>query len=204
VTAPRDFRAELDGVACWDRSTQELYEARGEPLQDRVLQNREELIALCRFIEAHDIRSYLEVGVWTGRLVSTLHRMFEFDRVAACDDGYAQRLGLPLHLPDGARCFAGDSASDAYRSFRASLGHVDLVFIDANHHYAGVRADLELERQFSHRFVALHDITGANRHTRGVARLWGELQGRKVEIVEPHRELGLERSVMGIGILSAP
>jgi hypothetical protein len=64
--------------------------------------------------------------------------------------------------------------------------------------------DFELERTMPHRFLALHDITGANRHTTGVRRLWQELdQGHKLEIVRPHRELGLDHSIMGIGVWSA-
>ena len=201
---PRDFRRELRHDRCWDAGVQARYEATGEPLEDCILQNREELIALCRFIEANRIRSYLEIGVWTGRLLSALHRIFRFDLVAGCDDGYAQQMGLALTLPADARFFAGDAASPDFARFRRELGPVDLVMIDGNHHYAGVRADLERERRHPHRFLALHDITGANRHTAGVGRLWGEItDGEKTEILEPHLEIGLDHSVMGIGIWRA-
>lgn len=202
----RDFRAELAGEPCWDQSTEALLRQRGEPLQDRILQNREELLALCRFIEARGVRSYLEIGVWTGRLCSALHRLFSFDTVAACDDGYARRFGLPLALPAEIRFFEGDSTSAAFLRWRAELGPVDLVFIDGDHTYRGVRRDFELQRRFPHRFLALHDISGANRYTRGVGRFWQELAGaggaRRV-ILCPHRELDLDHSVMGIGLWSA-
>jgi len=86
---------------------------------------------------------------------------------------------------------------------RAGLGQIDLVLIDANHAYHAVRRDLERNRLFPHRFLALHDICGARASTRGVRRLWHELDhGRKLEIVRPHRELGLEHSLMGLGIWS--
>jgi hypothetical protein len=200
----RDFRAELAGVRCWDRTTQAAFEARGEAVDDCMLQNREELIALCEFIEARGVRSYLEIGVWTGRLITTLHRLFDFELVAACDHGWARRFGLPLHLPGEARFFDGDSDSPGFSRFRTGLGLVDLVFIDANHGYRAVRRDFELNRAHPHRFLALHDITGATRHTAGVRRLWREIdEGGKLEIVRPHRELGLDRSTMGIGIWSA-
>ena len=183
---------------------QARYQAEGEPLEDCILQNREELIRLCEFIEAQGVRSYLEIGLWTGRLLSTLHRLFAFDLVAGCDDGYAQRKGLPLTLPPETHLFKGNSASPDFEHFRRDLGAVDLVLIDGNHHYAGVRQDFEQQRRHPHRFLALHDITGANRHTTGVARWWGEIEGgRKVELLQPHGELGLDSSVMGIGIWSA-
>jgi hypothetical protein len=199
--SPRDFRAELSVERCWDRATQAAFEAHREPLVDGILQNREELIGLCEFIEAHAVRSYLELGVWTGRLVSALDRLFRFDLVAACDDGYAARFGLPLALPARTRFFGGDCATEEYRTFRRDLGPVDLVFIDADHAYRAVRRDFAINRAFPHRFLAVHDITGGTPQTRGVRRFWEELtEGHKLEIVRPHRELGLPASTMGIGI----
>ena len=197
----RDFRAELSAERCWDRGVQAVFEARREPLVDCILQNREELIALCEFIETHAVRSYLEIGVWTGRLVRALDRLFRFDLVAACDDGYAARFGLPLALPPRTRFFGGDCASEAYRAFRRDLGPVDLTLLDADHAYHAVRRDFAIHRELPHRFLAVHDITGANPETRGVRQFWEELtDGHKLEIVRPHRELGLATSTMGIGI----
>jgi len=199
----RDFRAELAGERCWDRGVQASFEARGEPDRDAILQNREELLGLCRFIEAHQVRSYLEIGVWTGGLVRALCRLFPFERVAACDHGWAEQRGLHIRLPPQVEFFRGDSESAEFRRWRAGLGPIDLVLIDANHSYHAVKRDFAVNRGFPHRFLALHDITGSSRHTRGVARLWRELsQGHKLEIVRPHRELGLEHSTMGIGVWS--
>lgn len=203
-SAEATIRQKLREQRCWDRETQLAIETHGEPLCDCILQNREELVALCRFIQAARVRSYLEIGIWTGRLVTCLHRLFSFDQVAACDHGWAQRLGLPLHLPQEAAFFDGDSDSAAFLAWRKTLGKVDLVFIDGNHNYQAVKRDFAINRAFPHRFLALHDICGANRYTTGVRRFWQELdEGHKLEIVRPHLELGLDRSTMGIGIWSA-
>jgi len=200
----RDFRRALEGYRCWDRECQEVFEARGEAVVDAILQNREELVGLCEFFEAHQVRSYLEIGIWTGGLVTALHEIFRFDLVAACDHGYARRFGLPIRVPAGVRLFEGESASDAYRTWRRALGPIDFVLIDANHSYHAVRRDFEINRSFQQRFLALHDITGARRQTAGVARLWREIEdGSRTEIVRPDRELGLDHSTMGIGIWSA-
>jgi hypothetical protein len=174
-----------------------VYEAEGEPLVDCALQTRAEVEALCAFIEAQRIRSYLEIGIWTGRLVTALHRAFRFDRVAACDHGWAEECGLAITLPPDASFFRGDSDSAAFVAWRSALGPVDLVLIDANHRYRAVKRDYEINRAHPHRFLAFHDITGARRGTEGVARLWSELVGDKTEIVAPG-------SKMGIGILRAP
>jgi hypothetical protein len=201
---PADFRSMIAQDKCWDRHTQAIFETQKEAVEDCILQNREEVLGLMEFIETHNIRSYLEVGVWTGRLVSTLHRVFDFDTVAAADEGYAKTKGLDIHLPDEASVFWGDSSSEAYKNWRAGLGPIDLVLIDANHNYAGVKKDFEINRQFPHRFLALHDITGANRWTTGVRKFWSEIDhGHKIEILRPHAELGLDHSIMGIGIWTA-
>jgi hypothetical protein len=201
----RDFEAELAGERCWDAELEAVYRTRGEPLADCILQNRAELVCLCQVIEAWGLRSYLEIGVWTGRLVSALDRLFGFERVAACDDGHAQRrLGLPLGLPEATRFLRGCSRSADFIRFRAELGLVDLVLIDGDHSWRGVRADFESQRTQPHRVLVFHDIQGGDPRTRGVARFWRELrEGHKLEIVRPHPELGLASSRMGLGLWSA-
>jgi hypothetical protein len=199
-----EFRRLLADEPCWDLSTEELFDRHGEGLQDRMLQNREEVIALCLFIERARVRSYLEVGIWTGRLVSALHRLFSFDLVAACDHGYAERFGLEVRVPSEARFFGGDSGSTEFRQWREQLGRVDLVLLDGDHRLPGLRRDFEVNRSYPHRFVAIHDICGARRATRDVRRFWRELgDGHAAEIIRPHVELGLDHSMMGIGIWSA-
>lgn len=198
------FREALANDRCWDAETQRIFEARGEPVDDCILQNREELIGLCELIARFDVRSFLEIGIWTGRLVSTLHRLFAFDKAAACDHGYAESLGLTIAVPADVALLRADSDSPAFQRWRQDLGHIDLVFIDANHSYRAVRRDFEINRAFPHRFLAFHDIVGANRHTVGVARFWRELnEGHKLEIVCPHVEIGAPAATMGIGVWSA-
>jgi hypothetical protein len=199
-----DYRSLLAREKCWDTRTEALLARHGEPLEDCILQNREELIALCEMIERKRVRSYLEIGIWTGRLLSALHRLFRFDLVAACDHRFAAHLGLTISVPPETRAFWGDSGSEEFRQFRRELGSVDLVLIDADHSHRGVWQDFVINRAFPHRFLAFHDICGARRSTQGVKRFWEALdQGYRLELVRPHRELGLEGSLMGIGVWSA-
>ena len=117
---------------------------------------------------------------------------------------WAERCGLPIRVPERARCFWGDSGSDGFRRWRAGLGHVDLVLIDANHREDAVRRDFETNRGFPHRFLVLHDICGARPSTVGVRRFWDGLEeGHTLELVRPHTELGLDHSLMGLGVWSA-
>ncbi|MFN8606763.1 MAG: class I SAM-dependent methyltransferase [Vulcanimicrobiota bacterium] len=195
----RDFRSELADVRCWDEPLEELWKSCGVPLADCVLQLREELIGFCEFIEANQIRSYMEIGSWTGAHLTLLERLFRFDKLACCDYGVAGQFGLPFRIPRRAHFFQGSSHSEEYKIWRQGLGHFDLVLIDGDHSYAGVKADYEINRQFPHKFLAFHDIANTDPAIE-VGRLWKELEGDKIEIVRPHPAL----SSMGIGIWSAP
>lgn len=200
----RDFRRLLAGVPCWNRRTQAIYEHLGVPLHDVALQSRGELAGLCALIERERVRSYLEIGVWTGRVITALHELFDFELVAAADLGAAEALGLPLRLPFGVDFFHGDSHSAAFVAWRQALGPIDLVLIDADHGYEGVRADWELARRSQCGLIAFHDIVGDDPATAGVRRLWREIRGEKIEIVAPNDELGQRESTMGIGVVRGP
>ncbi len=199
----RDFRQLTAHVKCWDRSTQALFEQHGIPREDCLLQNREELIVWCEWMEAHHIRSYLEIGIWTGQTISLLDELFTFKRVAAADTLAASVFGLPVRLYPHVNLYRGDSHDPAYVAWRQSQPAFDLVMIDGDHSYEGVRRDFEINRALPHRFLAFHDITGHHENTAGVKQLWDELGGHKIEIVRPHVELGLDHSTMGIGIWRA-
>jgi hypothetical protein len=192
-------RAALSGVPCWDAEVQRLYAETGEPRADVALQNRAELTGFLAFMVANSVRSYLEIGTWTGQTLCAVAGGLDLDLIACCDHGYAQRLGLPLHLPPGARFLCADSDSDAFLRWRAELGPIDMVLVDANHHYRALKKDVALALSFPHRFLALHDITGGNRHTRGVKRVWDELDGEKVEIVRENPDCP-GATPMGIGV----
>jgi len=197
----RDFDAEIGDERCWDAKAEFHWRTRGVPAVDAVLQNRDEVVALCEWIERHRVRSYLEIGVWTGRLVTLLHRLFRFERVAACDLGSARALGLPFRLPPETDYLQADSHSPEFARWRASLGPIDLVLIDGDHSYAGVRTDFTVNRAFPHRFLAFHDVANDHPRVAGVKRFWTELDGAKVELVRP---LPVSRWRMGIGIWHEP
>ena len=197
----RDFAAELSRYRCWDEQTERIFQQTGVPTDDTILQTRGELERLCAFFEREQIHSYLEIGVWTGRLALTLAELFRFERLAVCDLGLAERFGLTLHVSESAIPFyRGSSHSDGYLRWREQLGQIDATLIDGDHSYEGVLRDFELNSRFPGRFLIFHDIVGGNPSTVGVRRFWEELEGEKEEILAPHREAGYDRPTMGIGI----
>jgi spore maturation protein CgeB/predicted O-methyltransferase YrrM len=84
-----------------------------------------------------------------------------------------RRFNQPIEL------LVGDSASD---DTRRRLGpEYDAVFIDGDHSYRGVRADVDLAFTRSARLVALHDIADSDWHAQAgccVSRVWAELRPR--------------------------
>lgn len=202
------FWHQQPGIEDWDGPT-------GEPRGDVMLQTVDEFVGLCEFFAKHDIRSYMEIGIWTGRLISSLDYIFQFDRKYAIDILYpSKERHLPIHLPNETILFVGSSVSLAAQQWRQQLGHIDFVMIDGDHTYKGVKMDFEMQSLHPHRFLGFHDLveywsekygaaTGANPDDCGVKQLWSELVGEKVEIIRPVRELGLDFPLLGIGILSS-
>lgn len=154
-----------------------------------ILQCREEFIDLCQFIETNKIRSYLEIGVWTGKLVSALNYIFLFDRVYACD---TLKHGMPISLPPGSILFVGSSRSASFREWRKQIGKIDLTFVDGEHTKEAVEEDFKNNKDLS-RFVAFHDISGWWEDQEGLKYFWKNLKGTKVEFIH---------SILGIGVWS--
>ncbi len=196
----KNYRELLKNTRFWNKDTEKFFQENGQPVVDCALQNREEIIALCEFIEKHDIRSYLEIGCWTGRLVSQLHEIFNFDLVAACDLGSAKQFDLDLQLPGSVQYFEGNSHSPIFENWRTKLGQIDLVFIDSDHSYEGIKMDFEVNARAPNRYIAIHGIAGDRRSGEGPKRVWSELIGNKTEIVLPHAEIESPTPTMGIGI----
>lgn len=194
----QDFRSLLASEPCWDAEADHQFNNE-QPVGSRLLQNRTELIAFCEWIEEHEIHSYLEVGIWTGRLLSALERLFNFEKLAACDLGLLKKH-YPMHIPPKTQMYWGDSQTPEYLDWRASLGHIDLIMLDADHSYEGIKKDFLLNTQHSFKYIAFHDVINKHPSGIGVKRFWDELQGNKITFAFPNLESDKEDSGMGIGI----
>lgn len=166
-------------------------------------QHRPELVLFCEWLAKKEVRSYLEIGFYQGGLLSTLHEIFGFERVAGCDEGSVpKRRKLPVAVPKAARICWAKSESPEYRRFRHALGMVDVVFIDGDHAYGSVRQDYEREKKQPHRFLAFHDIKNTTQAP-GVVRLWNEIGGKKRELYVPRLDgVVMPGDEMGIGLWS--
>jgi hypothetical protein len=197
-----DFEQQLSKVKFWDSEVEAVFQELGVPAFDAALQIREEVIVLCEWINENDINSYLEVGSWTGKLVSSLHTVFKFKEVAACDLGACKEAGFEVRLPPGAEYFEGNSLSPIYLKWRDRLGPIDLVLIDTDHKYESVARNFEINQALGAKHIALCGISDNHRGISGVRSFWHDLEGNKTEILCPHVEIGESESTIGIGIWS--
>lgn len=198
----RDFNREIQGGSFWDADCEAHFRSGPFPYP-YILQNRADVVALCEWMEAHQIRSYLEVGIWTGKLVSLLHSLFQFDKLAVCDIRDAEKFGLEITVPAETHCFWGDSCSPAYIAWRKALGPIDLVLIDGAHGLDAVVADFEINRVLPGKYLAFHDVT--NPRTPEVSHFWRHVPGEKWTISQPFAEPELvDLAPMGIGIWKIP
>jgi cephalosporin hydroxylase len=173
-------------------------------------QNPEEFAALVTWLGTKNRRhdTYLEIGTASGGVCRLLYEQFGFSRVIVMDDyGHhrwteqAEHLGkvkLSLHPEDYAE-HIGDSHAPAARAFleeqcrQVHAGEaIHVAFVDGDHTYEGVTADLSLVRPHMVQpggLVILHDIVACE----GVKRAWQELRwcDKVAEFIGPGRPLGI-------------
>lgn len=139
-------------------------------------QNPEEFAQLALLLRDRAQRaSYLEVGSASGGACRFLDGECAFSSVASIDDGKHSRAGYQdVLLPERAVYFRGDShTSDAADFIDRESPSPGVAFIDGDHSYEGVTADLEmvLPRCAPGALVILHDTVACA----GVKRAWEEL-----------------------------
>ena len=162
--------------------------------------NRQELNYLLEL--GKSAKSYLEIGARYGECLMQMGSGKE--RVVAVDlPGKA--WGYPDSLPHlqraaekvGATLFIEDSTNPETVEKVRALGPYDLIFIDGDHKYEGVKKDWENYGPMG-KVVVFHDIVKHNPKSKygalEVWKLWQEIEGNKKEVIG-------EDSPMGIGIV---
>jgi len=84
----------------------------------------------------------------------------------------------------------GDSHSGDVWKKVASNPQFDVMFIDGDHSYRGVKQDWEMYGHLGKQ-VIFHDIKPGN--GLGVSQFWSELEGKKEEYIAPGSKMGIGR-----------
>lgn len=176
-----------------------------------------ELLDLQLFASRHDVRTYVEVGARYGDTFFSMCSVLEGREGAA-----AVAVDLPnaawgrgdseplLHVAAAtardaygvdARVVIGDSTKreTVERAIKCVPPPWDLLFIDGDHSFAGVLADIALWAPHA-RYVALHDISERAPSGVDVPAVW-----RALEAIASDAEVSIASSSgMGIGIIHNP
>lgn len=187
----------------------------------RIPQLRYELEGLYKLMQAENVKSYLEIGLrhattfhWVGSRLPRGTRMTGIDlpgsawgekNVDAAREKIAEASKdlNDIHGQD-VYILLADSKSDRAVEVAVNRGPFDLIFIDGDHSYKGVKADWETYSPLA-RIVAFHDIDTPNakwmaeekKSQFGVHTLWSELVGthKHRTFVDP------EMPGLGIGVV---
>jgi len=106
--------------------------------------------------------NFLEIGSAAGGNTYLFNHFFQFDNITIIDDNrhkkYALRQEILKDVPHSE--FIGDSHSEQAVEFLENLQcNYDIIFIDGDHSYKGVKQDFETFKQFLNYkgFVIFHD-----------------------------------------------
>lgn len=174
-----------------------------------VNQDAAELLRFLDFVREIRAHRYLEIGCRNGDTFYAVMR-------AIGERGYGLAIDLPengssranlaatvteLRLADIA-CDAiwGNSQDPAVIGQVAAAAPFDLILIDADHRYEGVKRDFEVYGKFAS-IVALHDVAAPDGHmsdgyVNGVGQYWREISAEL-----DHQVFVTPGSNMGFGIL---
>ncbi len=130
------------------------------------------------FLQKQEISSYLEIGCrWGGTFILTNEYLKKFGKIKkslAIDiiDSPVQKYCLKNNETE---FWKADSKSDLFKNYMEN-NFFDLVLIDGDHSYAGVKNDYENTKNKAKIFV-FHDIV--NNAAEGVVKFWNELKKNK-------------------------
>jgi predicted O-methyltransferase YrrM len=168
-----------------------------------AVQVESELRALISLIKEKGVKSYLEVGVGRGDTFHEIVSALPKGSLAVVVDLPASKWGFKDSKPYlekaiedlirkgyDVRVFLGKSGDIGIINQVASLAPFDLVFIDADHTYKGVKADFKNYSTMGN-IVALHDIAEIS-HECEVHRFWDDIKTKNdLELVERPGSYGI-------------
>jgi predicted O-methyltransferase YrrM len=175
-----------------------------------LLQDNEgEFIPFCQLMKNENVRSYLEIGSFSGGSIETAAQYLTVgSRIVSIDKPWKQtkqerltsilnalkQRGYDTHL------VVGDSTESRSIYKARKFGPYDAVFIDGNHTFPYVKSDWENYGSLG-RIVGFHDIA-KDKPPHGASAFWNQLKSkyRHVEFISEATRARTD-GAFGIGVL---
>ena len=211
VPAKRALKSQLAAAASLDDYVDAIYSFRYRNVSVAPSQIRSEITGLLGVLTKSPPRVVLEIGTGLGGTTLLLARVAAHNAIVITLDlptGPSPQRLLDAGSREGKRIYAVRADSHDYSSYariQSLIGRqkIDVLFIDGDHSYEGVRADFRLYSPLvrSTGWIAFHDIVpGPAEFVGGVPQFWCELKRNHEahEFIANHEQQGL-----GIGLIRA-
>ena len=133
-------------------------------------------------LKKHNIKSLLEIGSASGGNIALLNHFLDLDSVVIVDDNLHGKSPLRKEITKNAKPveIIGDShSSKILSSFKKVASKFDLMIIDGDHSYNGVKQDFKDYTPFLNDGGVLMFHDTIHWSTPGVKRFVGELKNKK-------------------------
>jgi cephalosporin hydroxylase len=161
---------------------------------------------LC-LLQKHSISSYIEIGCrWGGTFILTTEYLKRFNNVekSVAVDIISSPVEDYCDFNSETTFMKSNSQSEEFKDYMKNK-FFDIIFIDGDHSYAGVKNDYEISKESGKIFV-FHDIV--NDECGGVVHFWNELKEKEkekydfFEFTEQYNDVWntIHRKFLGIGV----
>lgn len=154
-----------------------------------------------KHIHQYDIDSYMEIGCrWGGTFIITteiLRKKNHNLKAIACDLIGPTNIMLDYYSHNKSIQYVQGDSLNITRS--TTGGDVDLILIDGDHSYDGVKGDFENCLQLNPKYVVFHDIT--NDACPGTVSFWQEIKSQYKHFEFTDQYESVNGSYLGIGLI---
>jgi predicted O-methyltransferase YrrM len=156
-------------------------------LENNVLQVYEEYLNFAYWVKGFKPENVLEIGSHQGATFLLLTKYSTGKRVSVDIVSDVNKFISRFQEKDSQWIFIqGDSKSEeTFTKVQSFCDKFDLIFIDGDHSYEGVKSDFEIYVSLltERGCIIFHDIDSEHVYDDQVAKFWKDLPGNKTEII---------------------